>query len=94
MNLTQLKNFIKIKNLPATFERYEIFVMTGGVIVVFLLAGWVFYNKAYKTVTAPRRDAASIALPNMNKVLLDKTLQEIEQKKQPPSSEPIVDPFR
>jgi len=92
MNLTQLKNLIKIKNLPAAFERYEIFVIAGGVIVVFLLAGWVFYNKAYKTVIAP--PSVSVALPNVNKVLFDKTLQEIEHKKQPPSSEPLVDPFR
>lgn len=92
INLSQLKNFLKIKNFPAFFERYEIFVILAGVVIVFLLAGWIFYSKAYKTVNAP--PSVSPSLPSIDKVLFDKTISELEQKKQPLPSEPIIDPFR
>lgn len=92
LNFVKLKNFIKLKELPEIFERYEIFVIAGGAIVAFLIAGLIFYNSAYKTVSTPPK--ASVQLPQINKFLFDKTLKELEVKKQPISSEPIVDPFR
>ena len=92
VNFLQLKGTIAARNLPRIFERYEIFVIVGGVLITLVFAGWIFYSKAYKTVnTVPQ---ISVSLPSINKPLFDKILLEIEQKKQPLSSEPIVDPFK
>ena len=92
LNFVKIKNFIKLKDLPEFFERYEVFVIAGGAIVAFLIAGLIFYNNAYEIVSTPPK--ASVDLPRINKFLFDKTLKELEAKKQPVSSEPIVDPFR
>lgn len=86
------KRFIQIKNLPAFFERYEILVVIGGTIILFLLSGYIFYNSAYKIVSSPPK--ADIELPQINLFFFDKTLKELSDKKQPALNESIVDPFR
>lgn len=92
LNFEKIKNFIKTKDLPEIFENYEIFIIVGGTLVALLLGGYIFYNSAYRTVSTPPK--ASLQLPQINKFLFDKTIKELEVKKQPASNEAIVDPFR
>lgn len=88
----KLKNFVKLKNFPEFFERYELFIIALGIIIVFVIAGFIFYNKAYKTVAVP--PTVSVELPKINQPLFEKTLKELEEGKQAPPAEQTVDPFR
>ncbi len=93
IDFAKLKNYVNLKNFPAAFEHYEIFVVLTGIVIVIFLAEWIFYDKAYKTTTVP--PSVSFSLPRINKVLFDEIFQEIKEKEQPlPASEPVVDPFR
>jgi len=93
MNLKSIKFNKKIlKDTPFLFERYEIFVIVLGVAVVFLLAGFIFYEKAYKTAsTVPDIE---IEVTRVKAELFEKTIQELEQRKQMAPDLPIIDPFR
>ncbi len=82
----------KIEKAPFLFERYEFFIMIGGVLIVFLIAGFLFYEHAYKTVRAV--PDVSVEAPKINQQLFEQTVEELAQKKQPSPDEPIVDPFR
>ena len=92
LNLDGIKKNINIKNLPFIFERYEIFVIVLGVIAVFLLAGFIFYEKAYKTtITIPDIE---IEATRVKTELFEKTIRELEERKQMAPDLPIIDPFR
>lgn len=88
----KLNMFLHIKRIPFVFERFELAVVIFGAAVAFVLAGLLFYQKAYKTVTIPPE--VEVRIPKINEALFNSILNELEQKKQLPSSEPIVDPFR
>jgi len=92
LQIGKIKDLIKIKDLPVVFERYEFFVIIFGTVIIFLFAGFVFYNNAYKTVlTIPE---VEVELPSINSAAFDEILQDLEQKKQPLPNQPVVDPFR
>ena len=92
MKPVKIKQFANLKDLPVLFERYEVFIILLGMGVVFLLAGIVFYQKAYKvTATIPE---AAVDVPRVNASLFEKTVEEIEQKKRMAPDAPIVDPFQ
>ena len=80
------------KNFPALFEKYEIFIILTGVVIVFLLAGVLFFEKAYKTTT--NIFEVSIDLPKVNEGLFNKTVEELGARKQMAPDIPIIDPFR
>ena len=82
----------KIEQAPFLFERYELYIVIAGVLIVFLIAGFLFYEHAYKTVRAVPN--VSVEVLQINQPLFDKTVKELAQKKQPLPSEPIIDPFR
>jgi len=95
IKLSQLKEFTKglnLKNIPFAFERYELFVVIGGTLAVVVLAGFLFYTKAYQIVATPPE--VSIETPEINQALFEQALQDLKVKKQPVSGEPIIDPFR
>jgi len=92
MRFYRPKKFISIRNLPAFFERYEVFVIIAGVLIAFLFTGVVFYNNAYKTVnTVPE---VEVEMPAIETSLFDTILEDIEEKKQLPPELPVIDPFR
>lgn len=74
------------------FERYEFLIVIGGALLVFLIAGILFYFKAYRTVSKTPEGTAQIT--KINRALFDKVLKDLEQKKQAPKDLPIIDPFR
>lgn len=97
INLNFKLNSIKLnKNLPADlpmmFEKYEIFVVISGIIFVFLFAGFLFYEKAYKATIVPPE--VFVDVPKVNTALFEKTVEELEQRKQTAPDLPIIDPFQ
>jgi len=92
LNFTKLKSLINSEDLPRLFERYELFVVVGGAVVVFLIAGFIFYNNAYKTIHADIKGEVSI--PKIETVLFEQILEDLKEKKRPPLDDPIIDPFR
>lgn len=92
LKLTKLKSLINAEDLPRIFERYEIFVVIAGAIIVFLIAGFIFYNNAYKTISADIEGEVSI--PKIETVLFEQILEDLKEKKQPFPNDPIIDPFR
>lgn len=92
LKLDKIKKSINVKNLPFIFERYEIFIIIVGVVVVFLLALFVFYKKAYITVnSSPDVD---VEVKKVRSELFEQTIDELEQRKQMAPDLPIIDPFR
>lgn len=92
MKPVKIKQFINIKDFPMLFERYEIFIILLGMGVAFLLAGVVFYQKAYRvTATVPE---TTVDVPRVNTPLFEKTVEELAQKQQMAPDLPIVDPFQ
>ena len=92
MKPIKIKQFTNLKDFPIFFERYEVFIILLGIGVAFLLAGTVFYQKAYKvTVIIPE---AVVDVPRVNTFLFEKTVEEIEQKKRMAPDLPIIDPFQ
>lgn len=89
---TKIKQAVRMRDIPFLFERYELFVVIIGFFVVFLVAGLLFYEKAYKTVRAI--PDVSVESPQIKQSLFDKTVEELARKKQPPPAAPIIDPFR
>lgn len=88
----KITQILKLETLPRVFERYEILIVILGTFVAFIAAGYIFYQKAYRAVSTPPRP--EVQSPSIDTVLFEKTLKELEAKKQSPASEPIVDPFR
>lgn len=80
------------KNIPFIFERYEIFVIIIGIFVVSLIAGFLFYEKAYKTVTTTPEFTETVS--EINDKLFKKTGEELEQRKEMAPDLPIIDPFK
>lgn len=87
-----MQQFINHKDLPVLFERYELFIVVFGMGAVFLIAGVLFYEKAYKTTTIAPEVVVDVA--KVNTPLFQKTAGELEQKKQIAPDLPIIDPFR
>lgn len=92
LNIKKLKSFINVEDLPRFFERYELFVVVGGAVFVFLIAGFIFYNSAYKTISADIEGEVSI--PKIETGLFEQVLEDLREKKQPFPDESIIDPFR
>ena len=92
MKPIKIKQFPNLKDFPAFFERYEVFIILLGIGVIFLLAGIVFYQKAYKVTSAIPE--ATVDVLRVNTSLFDKTVEEIEQKKLMAPDLPIIDPFQ
>ena len=92
MNSVKIKQIANRKDFPVLFERYEVFIILLGMGVVFLLAGVVFYQKAYK-VTATIPEATTDVL-RVNISLFEKTIEELEQKRRMAPDLPIIDPFQ
>jgi len=92
MKPIKIKQLANLKDFPMFFERYEVFIILLGIGVVLLLAGIVFYEKAYKvTATIPE---AVVDVSRVNIRLFEKTIEEIEQKKLMAPDVPIIDPFQ
>ena len=92
MKPIKIKQFANLKDFPVFFERYEIFIILLGIGVSFLLAGMVFYQKAYKvTATIPE---TTVDVSRVDTVLFEKTIEELEQKKRMAPDAPIIDPFQ
>lgn len=93
INIAKIKNRTKIfaEKVPVYFERYEIITILAGAIMFFLLAGLVFYLKAYK-VTESVPDTEDDAF-RVNSELFEKTVKELEQRKTMAPDLPIIDPF-
>jgi hypothetical protein len=92
INLKKLKSSIRVEYLPQLFERYELFVVVGGAVFIFLIAGFIFYQNAYKTVSADVEGEVSI--PKIETALFEQVLEDLREKKQPFPDEPIIDPFK
>lgn len=90
--IPKIKQAVRMRDIPFLFERYELFIVIGGVLIVFLIAGLLFYEHAYKTVRAI--PDVSVEAPRIQQALFDKTLEELAQKKQPLPDASIIDPFR
>ena len=92
MKPIKIKQFANLEDFPVFFERYEIFIILLGMGVAFLLAGTVFYQKAYKvTATVPE---TTVDVPRVHTSLFEKTIEELEQKKRIAPDLPIIDPFQ
>lgn len=92
MKVPKVKQLISHNDLPALFERYEIFIIVIGIGTVFIIAGILFYQKAYKiTTTIPE---VAVDLPRVQTLLFEKTVEELEQKKSMAPDLPIINPFR
>lgn len=91
-DIKKISKAVKTESLPRVFERYEILIVLLGTLVAFAAAGYIFYEKAYRTVSTPPR--ADVRLPRIDHALFEKTLKELLEKKQVPLPEVIVDPFR
>ena len=90
--MIKIKQFANLKDFPVLFERYEIFIILLGIGVAFLLAGTVFYQKAYKvTATIPE---TTVDVSRVDTALFEKTIEELEQKKRMAPDAPIIDPFQ
>jgi len=90
-------NFVKLdkrflRELPFLFEKYEIFIILFGIVVAFLLAGFILYENAYKTTTTIPDVTVDVTRINSN--LFEKTVRELEQRKQLTPDLPIIDPFQ
>ena len=81
-----------LRNFPVLFEKYEVFIILAGVAIVFLLAGALFFEKAYKTTVSIFE--VSVDLPKVNERLFNKTVEELDARKQMAPDIPIIDPFR
>ena len=93
MNLKSVKlNKDFLKNLPFTIEKFEVFIILAGVVIVSLFAGLIFYERAYKIIIS-MPEVVSDA-PKVNSALFEKTAEELEQRKQMAPDLPIIDPFR
>jgi len=79
-------------SFPVLFEKYEIFIILTGVVIVSLLAGALFFEKAYKTTTSIFE--VNVDLPKVNEELFNKTVEELSARKQMAPDIPIVDPFK
>lgn len=88
----QITKIIRPETLPRVFERYEILIVLLGTLVAFVVAGSIFYEKAYRTVSTPPNP--EVQAPSIDQALFQKTLKELEAKKQVLPPEAIVDPFR
>ncbi|MBI1888931.1 MAG: hypothetical protein HYS15_03330, partial [Candidatus Spechtbacteria bacterium] len=51
ISFQKIKQSARTKNIPLYFERYEFLIVIGGALLVFLIAGILFYFKAYRTVS-------------------------------------------
>ena len=83
---------INIEDIPHLFERYELVVVIVGIVVVFLISGFVFYSKGYKTTDV--LPEVAVKVPRINKALFDQIIKDLEEKKQIPPSQSVIDPFR
>ena len=90
----KIKQYIKraFEELPFYFEKYEAFIILIGALLMFLMAGFIFYTKAYRVVeTTPKVD---VSVERIRSDLFDKTIEELKQRKEAAPDLPIIDPFR
>ncbi len=90
-SFTKLSNKL-LRNPPSLFEKYEIFVILTGIIIVFLLGGFLFYKEAYRTTTDV--PVVRVEVLKVNAELFQKTVEELEGRKGMAPDLPIIDPFQ